>query len=80
MKKKAKDALNFYYDKEADVLYLSNGKPSAKDVSQETEDDIVVRTNPKTGEVRGLTIINFSKRSSKSELSVKVPFTLASVQ
>jgi len=80
MKKKAKEKLSFLYDKEADVLYVSKGKPSAKDISQETEDDIVVRTNPKTGEVRGLTIINFSKRSSKTDLSLDLPFKLASVQ
>lgn len=80
MKKKAEEKLNFFYDKEADVLYVSKGRPSAKDISQETEDEVVIRTNPKTGEVRGLTIINFSKRSSKNDLSLDLPFNLASVQ
>lgn len=79
MKNKTKERLNFFYDKEADVLYVSKGKPSAKDLSQETENDVVVRTDPHTGEVRGLTIINFSKRSSKSDLSLDIPLNLASV-
>jgi len=78
MKKKAKkDTLDLFYDKEADVLYVSKGKPSIKDISTETEDEIVVRKNPKTGEVRGFTIINFSKRSSKSDLKLNIPFKIA---
>ena len=80
MKKKASEKLNFLYDKEADVLYVSAGKPSSGDISQETEDDVVVRTHPKTGDIRGLTIINFSKRSSKSDLSFDLPFKLTAVQ
>ncbi len=79
MKKKTKGALNFFYDKEADVLYVSRGKPSAKDLSSETEDEIVVRRDPKTREIRGLTIINFSKRSSKRDLSVNIPFKITPV-
>ena len=55
--------LYYYYDKEADVAYLSQGKPSAKDVTQETSDDVVLRVDPKTRKVRGFTILNFSKRT-----------------
>lgn len=80
MKKKAKNALNFFYDKEADVLYVSKGQPSAKDISSETEDEVVVRKNPNTGEITGLTIINFSKRSSNSDLSLHLPFKFALTQ
>ncbi|MBI4086818.1 DUF2283 domain-containing protein [Candidatus Kaiserbacteria bacterium] len=57
--------LYYYYDKEADVAYLSQGKPSAKDIVQETNSDVVLRINPKTRAVRGFTILNFSKRTSK---------------
>ena len=79
MKKKIKDSLNFFYDKEADVLYVSKGRPSAKDISSETEDEIVVRKNSRTGEIRGLTIINFSKRSSERDLSLNIPFKITPI-
>ncbi len=77
MKKKAKKLLNLFYDKEADVLYVSKGKPSARDLSEETEDEIVVRKNPNSGEITGFTVINFSKRSTKSDLSLDIPFKMA---
>ena len=58
--------LYYYYDQEADIAYLSQGKPSPKDVSQETADDVVLRINPRTHKVRGFTILNFSRRAKKS--------------
>ena len=52
--------VQFHYDREADVLYLSVGKPQrAKTV--EMGEDFVLRLHPKTAEVVGITIINFSK-------------------
>lgn len=71
--KAQKKPLNIYYDKEADVLYVSNGKPSAKDETFETEDEIVVRKSPKTGEVKGFTILHFLKRGAKDP-TIKIPF------
>ena len=56
------DQLYFYYDREADVLYFSKGSPYPEQESQEIGDDLVVRLNPKTHEVEGLTILNFSSR------------------
>jgi uncharacterized protein YuzE len=56
------EKLNFYYDREADVLYLSKGNPYSEQDSQEIGDDIVARLNPKTREVEGITILNFSRR------------------
>ena len=70
---KAKKKLNIYYDKGADVLYVSDGKPSARDETFETEDEIVVRKNPKTGEVKGFTILHFLKRGAKGP-TVTLPF------
>lgn len=58
--------LHYCYDKEADVAYLSQGKPSAKDISQETADDVVLRLDPKTQKIRGFTILNFSRRAGKN--------------
>lgn len=52
--------VQFHYDREADVLYLSVGKPQrAKTV--EMGEDFILRLHPKTGEVVGMTIIDFSK-------------------
>ncbi len=57
--------LYYYYDTEGDIFYLSQGKPSKDDLSIETDDDVIMRTNSKTGAVRGFTIINFAKRIPK---------------
>ena len=52
--------VQFHYDREADVLYLSVGKPQrAKTV--EMGEDFILRLHPKTGEVIGVTIIDFSR-------------------
>lgn len=65
--------LNLYYDKEADVLYFSKGEPSKDDISDEIEDEVIVRKNSKTKEVTGFTILNFSKKSKKVKQSIKLP-------
>lgn len=52
--------VQFHYDREADVLYLSVGKPQrAKTV--EMGEDFILRLHPKTGEVVGVTIVDFSR-------------------
>lgn len=66
--------LNLYYDKEADVLYFSKGTPSAKDISDEVADEVVMRRNPDSREITGFTILNFSKKSKKASQSLQLPF------
>ena len=73
----SKNQLNYFYDQEADVLYISKGKPSAKDISDEIDDGVVGRFDPKTKEIRGLTIISFAKRSQKKTRTVKLPFEIS---
>lgn len=68
--------LNLFYDTEADVLYFSKGAPSAKDVSDEASDDVVIRRDPKTKKVTGFTILNFSKRTKKAGKSIKLPLEI----
>lgn len=52
--------VQFHYDREADVLYLSVGRPQrAKTV--EMAEDFILRLHPKTAKVVGMTIIDFSK-------------------
>lgn len=74
MKYRRSKKMQFYYDQEADVLYLSKGKPSKKDMSEEVGEDVVMRFKPKTKEVTGITVINFSKRSNKNSSDVSLPF------
>ncbi|MBI2454094.1 MAG: DUF2283 domain-containing protein [Parcubacteria group bacterium] len=68
-----KTKLYYYYDKEADVFYLSQGKPSAKDQSREAEGDVILRIDPKTKHVRGFTILNFSQRAKNKSAFVSLP-------
>lgn len=65
--------LYYHYDKEGGILYFSQGKPSAKDQSRETSDDVVLRIDPKTARVKGFTILNFSKRTSQKNVPVSLP-------
>ncbi|MDO8569963.1 MAG: hypothetical protein Q7R97_00060 [Candidatus Daviesbacteria bacterium] len=70
---KKSNYLNLFYDKEADVLYFSKGTPSASDISDETENEMVIRKNPHTKEVTGFTVLNFSKRSKETDKNIKLP-------
>ncbi len=74
--KTKKNLFNVIYDKGADVLYISHGKPSSRDETSETEDEIVVRKNPKTGEVKGFTILHFLKRGLQ-KTSIHLPFQVS---
>lgn len=76
MKMKTKSDLNYLYDQEADVLYISKGKPSKYDISDEIGDDVVARFDPKTREIRGLTIINFAARARSKARNIKLPFDI----
>lgn len=61
------------YDKEADVMYLSLGKP-VKAVTEEMDTDILVRYHPKTKNLVGVTVMNFSQRFGKKKpVEIAVP-------
>ena len=75
----AKKKLSFSYDKRADVLYLSLGKPQ-KALSREVDDGVLIRLDPKTKNIIGITIIDFSSRF-KSAHSKSIPLqVLAELQ
>ena len=76
MKRKT-NYLNLFYDREADVLYFSKGAPSFRDVSDEMADEVVIRRHPKTGEVTGFTVLNFSKKSKKTNQTIELPIEIA---
>ncbi len=70
-----KNQIVMSYDREADVVYISFGKPR-KAVSEEIDPYVVVRRDPKTKEILGITITNFTKYfEAKNQLSIKIPTT-----
>lgn len=58
--------VNSHYDEEADVLYLSFGEPQPSE-TLDTGEDLLIRFNPKTGELTGFTILNFSEFGQEIE-------------
>lgn len=64
-----KKDLMFGYDKEADVLYVSIGQPKKKMLYVEIGDGQILRVDPGTKKVVGITIVDFSK-----QFSIKTPF------
>ena len=65
--------LYYLYDREADVLYLSQGKPSSRDFTMEADNDVLLRISRRDGSVRGLTILNVSKQSARRNKPVRLP-------
>lgn len=60
--------LNFQYDREADILYISKLPHYKEQESEEIGDDVVARLNPDTGEVECLEVLFFSTRLLRGEL------------
>ena len=69
-----KDALQYFFDKETDILYVSQGPPRADAESEEVGDGIIARFDPQTHEVIGFTILNFLKRSDQPLPAIVLPF------
>ncbi len=72
--------LEYFYDKEADVFYFSQGKPNAKDETIEAGDDVLIRVNPRTKRVRGFTLLNASRRTSRAKMPVPLPLSLVNTR
>ena len=60
-----KPALNWEYDEEADVLYISVGKPRPA-VGTDIGDGVIVRYDNRKKEIVGLTILSFRARTLQS--------------
>jgi len=58
-------ALNWEYDEEADVLYISIGEPRPA-VGTDIGEGVIVRYDEKKKEVVGLTILGFRARTLQS--------------
>ncbi|MBM3240029.1 DUF2283 domain-containing protein [Candidatus Poribacteria bacterium] len=67
MAKPKNGALRISYDKEADVLYVSIGKPK-KAICETLDNGVVIRYDEKTDKIIGFTVIDFERRfSAKGE-------------
>ena len=66
--------LNFFFDREGDILYLSVGKPRPA-IAKELGDDIIVRVDPKSHRVVGCTILNLTKRFGRMKKAEPLPLT-----
>lgn len=75
--KKKRNLLSVFYDRDADVLYVSQGEPSSQDETSETVDEVVVRRDPEAKEVKGFTILNFLKRGLNKSSHISLPFQIA---
>ena len=60
--------LKFFYDREADILHIDQVEPYAEQESEELQDDIIARLNPKNGEVENLEVLFFSTRLLREKL------------
>lgn len=60
--------LAFQYDREADILHISNRPPYAEQETEELGDDVIARVNPKSGDVESLEVLFFSTRLLRSDL------------
>ena len=65
------DMMQLSYDQDADVLYITIGTPR-RAVSREIGDDVLLRVDPDTQEVVGLTVLNLSTRGSLDTLPLHI--------
>ena len=61
-----RNGLSLSYDKSADTLYLSVGKPKSS-LSREIDDGVLIRFDPKSKKITGVTIIDFEARFQKTK-------------
>ena len=66
--------LNFLYDHQADVLYVSKGQPVYTD-SVALNDQVIVQVNPATKEIVGFSIVDFMRCFVNRETPASVPLT-----
>jgi uncharacterized protein YuzE len=69
--------LIFKYDRGADILYINKTSPYPEQESEEVGDDVVVRLNPKTGEVENVEVLFFSTRLLRDDY-FEVPLEILS--
>ena len=72
---RSRDRIKIFYDREADVLYVTRGKPEYTDYVEHS-DDVILRLEPETKQLVGFTIIDFSQHFAKQESDIALPFDI----
>ena len=54
--------LTFKNDRQGDILYINKTPPYHEQESEELDDEVIARLNPKTGEIENLEVLFFSTR------------------
>lgn len=67
------DELKIVYDREADVLYVTRGRPEHTDYVEYT-DDVILRFHPETKQLVGFTLVDFSQHFAKKDSDIALPF------
>ena len=62
------EKLTLQYDRDADILYISNRTPYSEQESGELGDEVVARLNPSTGDVESLEVLFFSTQLLRKDL------------
>ena len=63
------NGMKIVYDSEADVLYVTRGTPEYTEYIEHSE-DVILRLDPDTKRLVGITIIGFSQQFGKADLSL----------
>jgi len=64
--------IDIFYDKEADILEITIGEPSAS-YFDEVDDDLFEAHDNKTNELKGYKIFNFLKRGGIKNIKILLP-------
>lgn len=71
-----KGNLHVYYDEEGDYLEINTGK-SQKSYCRDIADGVFERIDEETGNIIGIGILSFKKRTSKKkDIDIKIPIQL----
>lgn len=72
--------IRYDYDTEEDILYLSIGEPKPS-VTEEIEEGILIRKDIATGEITGVTILDYKDRINKNEkINIPKEFDLTKIK
>lgn len=72
--------INYDYDEDEDILYVTIGKPTPS-VSEEIEEGILIRRDIKTHKLTGVTILDYKDRIKNNEkINIPKEFDLSSIR
>ena len=67
----AENGMKIVYDDKVDVLYVTCGTPEYTEYIEHSE-DVILRLDPDTKRLVGITIIDFSRYCGKANLSLSI--------